>query len=131
MSDGTVGLWSRIYGISTWILVGLFVLLAVAHVVLTVLYYLGVHDQGFGYVFDWEWPSWLITIMDGSAAWMFWYAYRRCTENRWLGLTMTLLASTIAVSRALWMILVPAVAVVVVAGSIGRLVKGRPLTART
>ena len=131
MLGTAVGRWSRIYGVSTWILVGLFALLTVAHVVLTVLYYLGVHDQGFGYVFDWEWPAWLITLMDGSAAWMFWYAYRRCNKNRWLALAMTLLASTIAVSRAAWMIFVPALAVIVVVGSIGRVGQGRPLAART
>ncbi|MGI9647184.1 MAG: hypothetical protein ACR2OI_01560 [Acidimicrobiia bacterium] len=115
---------------STWILVGLFALLAVAHVVLTVLFYLGIHDQGFGFVFGWEWPAWLITIMDGSAAWMFWYAYRRCEENPWLGVTMTLVASTIAVSRALWMVFAPVLVLVVIAVSISRVVKGQPLASR-
>ena len=131
MGNKTVSVWLRIYKVSTWTLVGLFALLAVAHLVLTVLFYLGIHDTGVGFVFDWEWPAWLITIMDSSAAWMFWYAYRRCEENRWLGLAMTLVASTIAVSRALWMVFVPAMVVVVIAGSISRIVTGRPLASRT
>lgn len=131
MPDGKTSVWSRVYGVSTWVLVGLFTLLAIAHVVLTVLFYLGIHDTGVGFVFDWEWPAWLITIMDGSAAWMFWYAHRRCEENRWLGLATTLVASAIAVARALWMVFVPALVVVTVAGSIGRIVKGRPLSSRT
>jgi len=118
--------WLRIYKVSTWTLVGLFALLAVAHLVLTVLFYLEIRDTGVGFVFDWEWPAWLITIMDGSAAWMFWYAYRRCEENLRLGLTVTLVASTIAVSRALWMVFVPAMVAVVIAGSISRIVMGRP-----
>lgn len=124
MSGKTVSVWSRIYGVSTWILVGLFALLAVAHVVLIVLFYLGIHDEGFGFVFGWEWPAWLITIMDGSAAWMFWYAYRRCEDNRWLGLAMTLVASAIAVSRASWMVFVPALVGVVVVASISRSSRG-------
>ncbi len=116
--------------VSTWTLVGLFSLLAVAHLVLTVLFYLGVHDTGVGFIFDWEWPAWLITIMDGSAAWMFWYAYRRCEENRWLGLAMTLVASTIAVSRALWMVFVPLMVAVAVVGSVSRIFMGRPHSVR-
>ena len=130
MGRKSVSVLLRIYKVSTWALVGLFALMAVAHVVLTVVFYLGIHDTGVGFVFGWEWPAWLITIMDGSAAWMYWYAYRRCEESRWLGLSMTLVASTIAVSRALWMVFVPVMVVVVIAGSISRILSGRPHHAR-
>jgi len=74
--------WSRVYGVATWILIILFLLLATIHVVMTVLFYVGVLDQGFGYIFSFEWPAWLITLLDGSAAVMLWFAYRRGSRHR-------------------------------------------------
>jgi hypothetical protein len=74
-----------VYGISTWILIGLFALLALSHVVMTVLFYVDVVDQGFGYIFGFEWASWLITLLDGLSAVMLWFAYRRGAEAPWLG----------------------------------------------
>jgi hypothetical protein len=114
--------WSRVYGISTWILIGLFALLAVSHVVMTVLFYVGVVDQGFGYIFGFEWPSWLITLLDGLAAVMLWFAYRRGAEAPWLGLVLTLAASVIMWGRAEWMVFVPVLIVITIAGSLGRMI---------
>ena len=87
--------WSMVYGVSSWVLIGLFALLALIHVVMTVLFYVGVVDQGFGSMFDFQWPSWLITVLDGLAAVMLWFANRRGAEAPWLSLVLTLAASVI------------------------------------
>ncbi len=113
--------WSRVYGVSTWILIILFVLLATIHVVMTVLFYLGVLDQGFGYIFSFEWPAWLITVLDGSAALMLWFGYRRGVEGPWLGLVLTVAASVIMWGRASWMVFVPVLIFVTLGGSVGRI----------
>ena len=117
--------WSRVYGVSTWILIVLFALLAVIHVAMTVLYYVGVVDQGFGYIFSFEWPSWLITLLDGLAAAMLWFAYRRGAEALWLGLVLTLAASVIMWGRAEWMVFVPVLLMITIAGSVGRIIAAR------
>jgi hypothetical protein len=114
-----------VYGVSSWVLIGLFALLAVSHVVMTVLFYIGVVDQGFGYIYDFEWPSWLITVLDGLAAVMLWFAYRRAAEAPWLGLVLTLAASVIMWGRAEWMVFVPVLIVVTIAGSVGRIITAR------
>ena len=49
-------LWPRLYHRATWLLIGLFGFLAMAHVVLTVLFYVGAVDQGHGFFFSYEWP---------------------------------------------------------------------------
>jgi hypothetical protein len=118
------------YGVASWTLVGLFAFLAVAHVVLTVLFYTGVHDTGVGYVFEWEWPAWLIVIIDGSVAWLLWFAYRRCTERPALGLFLTLVASLMALARAAWMVFVPILLVVVIVASVLRLRRSRAAPVR-
>ena len=130
MADTTASRWSRTYGVASWILIGLFAFLAVAHVVLTVLFYTGVHDTGVGYVFDWEWPVWLIVIIDGSVAWLLWFAYRRCTERTTLGFFLTLVASLMALARAAWMVFVPILLVVVIVASVLRLVRSRTAPVR-
>ena len=117
--------WSMVYGVSSWVLIGLFALLAVSHVVMTVLFYIGVVDQGFGYIYDFEWPSWLITVLDGLAAVMLWFAYRRAAEAPWLGLVLTHAASAIMWGRAEWMVFVPVLIVVTIAGSVGRIITAR------
>jgi hypothetical protein len=117
--------WSRVYGVSNWILIGLFALLAMIHVVMTVLFYVGVLDQGFGYMFDFEWPAWLITLLDGSVAVMLWFAYRRGAEAPWLGLVLTVAASVIMWGRAAWMVFVPVLMVITIAGSVGRIITAR------
>jgi hypothetical protein len=117
--------WSRVYAISTWTLIAYFTLMAVIHLVLTVLFYLGIWDTGVGYVLDYDVPAWLITILDGSAAYLLWMAYRKGTENTWLGLSLTLVASVIMVARALWFVLIPVLVVLTIAGSIHRIVASR------
>lgn len=104
--------------------------MACAHVVLTVLFYTGVRDTGVGYVFDWEWPAWLITLMDASVAALFWFGYRRGTDRPVLGLTSTTVAAVTALARAAWMILVPILVAIAVAGSVSRVVRNRVEPAR-
>jgi len=113
--------WSSAYRLASWILIGLFTFLAGAHVVLTVLFYTGVHDTGVGYVLDWEWPAWIITIIDAAVAWLLWFAYRRGGDVPRMGLVATVLAAIMALARAFWMVLVPLLLVIVIAGSISRL----------
>jgi hypothetical protein len=48
--------------------------MAVVHVFLTVLFYLGVWDTGVGYFLDYDWPAWLIAVLDGAAAFLLWAA---------------------------------------------------------
>ena len=119
--------WSRIYAISTWTLIAYFALLAVVHVVLTVLFYLGIWDTGVGYVFDYDVPAWLIAVLDGSAAYLLWSGYRRGTDNPWLGLGLTLVASIIMVARALWFVIIPVLVVLTISGAIRRLVTSQRL----
>lgn len=118
-------MWSRIYAIATWILIALFTFMAIAHLVLTVLFYLGVWDTGFGYFLDYEWPAWSITIIDGSVAFLFWFAYRRGAESPSLGLLVTVIASVLALARAAWMVFVPLSALATIAGSIYRIAASR------
>ena len=113
--------WSRVYAVSTWTLIGYFSLMAVVHLVLTVLFYLGIWDTGVGYVLDFDVPAWLITILDGAAAYMLWVAYRRGIDNPWLGLSLTLVASVIMIGRALWFVIVPLMVAVTIVGSILRI----------
>jgi hypothetical protein len=117
--------WSRIYTIATWTLIVVFTLLAVAHLVLTVLFYIGVWDTGVGYLLDYEWPAWLITIIDAVAAFLLWSGYRRGSSSPWVGLVLTSVASVLMLARALWMVLVPVSVVLTIAGSIGRILASR------
>ncbi|MGI9622888.1 MAG: hypothetical protein ACR2PK_08635 [Acidimicrobiales bacterium] len=131
MADTTVSRWSRVYGAASWTLIGLFVFMAGAHVVLTVLFYTGVRDTGVGYFLDWEWPGWLITLIDAGVAALFWYAYRRGATRPGVGLVATLVAAIMALARAAWMILVPVLLIIALAGSVARLVRGPSPAART
>ncbi len=119
--DARPSLWARIYRSANWILIVLFMLLAAIHVVLTVLFYLGIWDTGVGYVLSYQWPAWLVTITDAAAATSLWLGYRRGADAPWLGLALTLLASAIMLARAIWMVLVPILVVVTIAGSIARI----------
>ena len=119
------GVWSKLHAAATWVLIVLFGLLAVIHVVLTVLFYVGVHEQGVGYIFSFEWPAWLITVVDASAALLLWFGYRRGVEAPWMGLVMTIGASVIMWGRAAWMVFVPFLVVATVAGSLGRIVAAK------
>lgn len=75
--------------------------------------------------------TWLITIIDGAAAWLLWFAYRRCIDGATLGLVLTLGASIMALARAAWMVLVPILLLVIIAMSVRRLVESRAATVRT
>ena len=130
MADTTASRWWKLHRLASWILIGLFTFMAGAHLVLTVLFYTGVHDTGVGYVLDWEWPAWLITIIDAAVAALLWFAFRRGAEEPRVGLIATIAAAIMAFARAAWMILVPILLVVVIAGSFARLV-GQRQTATT
>jgi len=114
--------WSRVYAVSTWMLIGYFSLMAVVHLVLTVLFYLGIWDTGVGYVLDFDVPAWPITILDGAAVYLLWVGYRRGIDSPWLGLGLTLAASVIMMGRALWFVIIPLMVVVTIAGSFHRIV---------
>lgn len=120
--------WSRVYAISTWTLIVYFALMTVAHVVLSVLFYLGIWDTGVGYFLDYEWPAWLIALLDGSATYLLWTGYRRGAANPWLGLALTVIASVIMVGRAAWFVIIPVAVVLTISGSIGRVVQSRRST---
>ena len=113
--------WWRVYAVSTWTLIGYFSLMAVVHMALTVLFYLGIWDTGVGYVLDIGVPAWLITILDGAAAYVLWVAYRRGIDKPWRGLSLTLVASVIMIGRASWFVIIPLMVVVTIAGSILRI----------
>lgn len=121
--------WSKTQRVASWILAGLFGFMAIAHVVLTVLFYTGVHDTGVGFFFDWEWPAWLIAVIDGAVAWLLWFAYKRGTDRATLALVATLVASILALARAAWMAFVPVLLVVLVAICVLRVVEGRAAVA--
>jgi hypothetical protein len=114
--------WSTVYAISTWTLITYFSLMAIVHLVLTVLFYLGIWDTGVGYVLDYDVPAWLITILDGSAAYLLWMGYRRGIDNAWLGLSLTLVASVVMMARASWFVIIPVLIVLTISGSIHRIV---------
>lgn len=122
--------WSRVYAISTWTLIGYFLLMALVHLVLTVLFFLGIWDTGVGYILDFDVPAWLITVLDGAAAYLLWTAYRTGVDNPWLGLGLTLAASAIMLGRALWFVIIPLMVVVTIAGSIRRIM-AKPSNANT
>lgn len=121
VQDARRTVWSRAYAVSTWTLIAYFSAMAAVHLVLTVLFYLGVWDTGVGYVLDFDVPAWLITILDGAAASLLWAAYRNGTANPWLGLGLTLAASVIMIGRALWFVVIPLMVAVTIAGSIRRI----------
>jgi hypothetical protein len=120
--------WSRVYAISTWALIVYFGGMAVIHVVLTVLFYLGVWDTGVGYFLDYEWPGWLIALLDGSAAYLLWVGYRRGGSSPWPGSILTVIASVIMMGRALWFVIIPVLVVLTISGSIGRVVQSQRST---
>jgi hypothetical protein len=112
-------------------LIGYFGLMAVVHVVLTVLFYLGVWDTGVGYFLGYDWPAWLIAVLDGAAAFLLWGGYRRGVDDPWLGVALTVAASLIMLGRALWFVIIPLLVLVTISGSIRRVVQSRPTSSRT
>lgn len=120
MADAEASRWWKAYRVASWILVGLFTFMAGAHVVLTVLFYTGVHDTGVGYVLDWEWPAWLITVIDATVAALFWFAYRHGAAEPRRGLAATVVAAVMALARAAWMAPLWPLLAIVIAGSVAR-----------
>ena len=118
-------MWSRLYAIATWVLIVLFGLLAFIHFVITGLYYLGMWDQGIGYFLSFEWPAWLITVVDATAAAMLWFGFRRADEALWRGFALTVGASVLMIGRAAWMVFVPVLIVITIGGSASRVVGAR------
>jgi hypothetical protein len=109
----------------TWVLIGLFTLFPPAHLVLTVLFVIGVWDTGVGYVLNYKWPAWLITLIDGVAASLLWSGYRRGASRPWRGLALTSVAAVLMLARASWMMVVPVAVTLTIAGSIGRILRSR------
>jgi hypothetical protein len=102
--------------------------MAIVHVVLTLLFYLGVWDTGVGYFLDFELPAWLIAALDGSAAYLLWVGYRRGVSDPVFGLTATAIAAVIMLGRALWFVVIPVLVVVVISGSLGRVIRSTRTT---
>lgn|GEM_PF-6739053 len=117
--------WPTVYALATWTLIIYFVLLAAIHVVMTVLFYLGTLEQGFGYIFSFQQPAWLITLLDGSAAAMLWFGYRRGADTPWLGLVLMVAASVVIWGRADWTVWVPVLIVITLGGAVGRILIAR------
>lgn len=92
---------------------------------LSVLFFVGVWETGVGYVLDWEWPAWVITLIDASAALSLWYADRTGSERPWRGAVLTAVAAALMLARALWFVLVPIAVTLTVAGSIARVTTSR------
>jgi hypothetical protein len=80
---------ARMYSVSSWVLIVLLAFQAVAHLVLTVLFYTGAHGQGYGFFLDFRWPSWLITVLDVGAATSLWWVYRRGRDQPTVGFVLT------------------------------------------
>lgn len=96
--------------------------MAVIHLVLAVLFYLGIWDTGVGFFLDYDWPAWLIALLDGSAALLLLLGYKRGVDSPWLGLLLTLVASSIMLGRALWFVVIPLLVVLTIFGSVRRVV---------
>jgi hypothetical protein len=105
--------------------------MALIHVVLSFLFYLGVWDTGVGYFLDFDWPAWLIALLDGTAAYFVWLGYRRRSISPLLGLLLTVAASAIMIGRALWFIVIPVLVVITMAGSIQRFARSRRTSVTT
>jgi hypothetical protein len=97
----------RLFAVASWGLIALFAFLAVAHVVLTVLFYAGIHDQGSGFFLDFEWPSWLITVIDASVVLLVWLVRRDRTVRPIPVLGATILVATLVIGRTAWMVIAP------------------------
>lgn len=114
------GLVARMYSVGSWLLIALLTLQAAAHLVLTVLFYVGVHDQGYGFFLNFRWPSWLITVLDVGAATSLWWAYRRGHDRPTVDLVLTAAACAYIAGRMAWTIVIPILSFVVLVGSITR-----------
>lgn len=116
-----VSVWNRLVAVATWGLIGLFTVLTVAHLVLTVLFYVGVHDTGYGFFLEYEWPSWLITLIDATVVLLVLVNRREREARPSTALAAGLVATALVVGRALWMVFAPAFAGILVVDGIRRL----------
>ena len=121
--------WWKTYCVASWIVIGLFTFMAGAHVVLTLLFYTGVRDTGVGFVLGWEWPAWLITLIDATVAGLFWFAYRHGAADPRRGLVATTVATIMALARAAWMAPLWILLIIMIAGSIARLARRPDISA--
>jgi hypothetical protein len=120
-----VTVWLRLVAVATWGLIGIFTALTVAHVVLTVLFYVGVHETGHGFFLEYEWPSWLITIIDALVVLLVLVIRRERAAKPSVALWAGVVATALVVGRALWMVLAPAFAAVLVVDAIRRMAESR------
>ena len=106
---------------ATWGLIGVFTVLTVAHIVLTPLFYAGVHDTGHGFFLEYEWPSWLITIIDAAVVVRVLVILRERDARRAVALGAAVVVAALVVGRALWMVFAPAFAAILMVDAIRRI----------
>ena len=120
-----MGVWVRLIAVAAWGLIGLFTVLTVAHVVLTVLFYSGVHDTGYEFFLEYEWPSWLITIIDAAVVLLVLVIRREREAQASIALGAGIVVAALVVGRALWMVFAPAFAAILVIDGIQRMARHR------
>ena len=118
--------WSKLVRVAGWILIGLFGILGIAHVVLMALFYTGVQDQGYGYFLDYQWPGWLIVVLDVLVVLLVLFVRREGDRRPWPALGATILVAAIVVGRALWMVIPPALAAILVVDAARRVARRSP-----
>lgn len=111
---------ARMYSVGSWVLIALLGFQAVAHLVLTVLFYTSAHGQGYGFFLDFRWPSWLITVLDVGAATSLWWVYRRGRDQRTVSLALTAAACAYIAGRMAWTTVVPVLSLIVLVGAFMR-----------
>lgn len=119
---------SRVFKVATWTLIALFALLAVAHLVLTILSWVFDIGQGYGFFLSFEWPAWLITIADASVAWMLWKGYQIGRSQPGLGFALMLGTTPIVVGRTVWMVFPLVLLGIALIGAGARVVASRRAT---
>lgn len=115
-----MSVWNRMVAVSTWGLIGLFTVLTIAHVVLTVLFYSGVHDTDQGFFLEFEWPSWLITIIDATVVLLVLVIRRERDDRPGAALVAALVVGVLVVGRTLWMVVAPAFAATLILDAVRR-----------
>lgn len=121
---------SRAFKVATWTLIGLFALLTVAHIVLTILFWFDI-GQGYGFFLSFEWPAWLITIADASVAWMLWKGYRIGRSQPGVGFALMAGTTPIVVGRTVWMVFPLVLLGIALIGAGARVVASRRATDST
>ena len=129
-SDRRAERWasSRAFKVATWTLIGLFVLLAAAHLVLTILFWVFDIGQGYGFFLSFEWPAWLITIADALVALMLRKGYRIGRSQPGVGFALMLGTAPIVVGRTIWMVFPLVLLGIALIGAVARVVASRRVT---